>query len=678
MSSTTPLHNSQVENNEISTTNINNNNNNNPNSELVSSQEQDQLHRSNKKIKRKITHIIFGEDSEQHETPMEEDDPSNAIMKEQTQAMRSNAPTSFKEMLTNNHLSMNEKQREQSFNPFGYTNNDDDLASDDDEPPEVDTEDANCPVILLTKEEKQRMRQPWKLSLIIKMFDKHIGYMTLLRRLTKKWQIKGQMNLIDIGYSYYIAKFTAKEDYDHVLTGGPWLIDDHYLTVRKWVPNFTPDDEPIKILNAWVRIPDLAVEYFDAAFLHKVGSKIGKVIKIDNTTANAERGKFTRMCVEIDLSKPLLSKFWLKGKIWKIQYEGLRLICYHCGKINHKEEDCPDKQENRDRLAKEAEAKQKNVVVNPVEETNFGDWMLVKKPVRNRGSSKQINNGEPSNSKKAQENPNPVQDNPKQYPKVNNAINAKNKNQATGSRFEILNNNGADMLQVDSLAGIREKDSNLSKNAIIVEDSAEFQEANEGNFETADLAESTPQGIQNLNFAIGKFKERFPKKKDSGIISIDANNEKSQQVNHNKENPGANSKAKLKNNLSTKKGNNTGNKTIQHSKASTQASIKPSPLQPSQVNNILPTQKSHHQTPNELGTDKPIYDTSHLSHEFASRMDIFCRQTNGDASHGDHASNDPPDGSGFANLDGAITRTARANCDNDTPLEGEVCFKTAN
>lgn len=120
------------------------------------------------------------------------------------------------------------------------------------------------------------------------------------------------MNLIDIGFSYYVARFTNAEDYEYVLIGGPWLIDDLYLTARKWVPNFIPSDEPIKILNAWVRIPNLAVEYFDSNFLHTVGNKIGKVIKIDQTTARAKRGKFTRMCVEIDL---FLFKFWFKGKI---------------------------------------------------------------------------------------------------------------------------------------------------------------------------------------------------------------------------------------------------------------------------------------------------------------------------------------------------------------------------
>lgn len=99
----------------------------------------------------------------------------------------------------------------------------------------------------------------------------------------------------------------------------------------------------MRFLTAWVRIPHLSVEYFDKDFLQKNGGKIGKVTRIDHNTAVAQRGQFTRLSVELDLSKPLLSKFSLKGKIWKVQYEGLRMICFSCGKIGHQGDNCPGK-----------------------------------------------------------------------------------------------------------------------------------------------------------------------------------------------------------------------------------------------------------------------------------------------------------------------------------------------
>lgn len=299
---------------------------------------------------------------------------------------------SFKSMLQGSTSGHQKSVLEKNVNPLYEHHLEESDESDDDMPSEDLDEDSKCPVILLSKEEKKTLRKPWKISLIIKMFDKNIGYMTLMRRLSKKWQLKGEFSLTDVGCSYYIDRFSNLEDYNHVLLNGQWLIDDHYLTIRTWVPNFIPDNEPIKFLTAWVRIPHLAVEYFDSSFLHRVGSKIERVIKVDKTTAMAERGKCTRLCIEIDLSKPLLSKFWLKGKIWKIQYEGLILICYNCGRINHKEEDCPELIERQEKQSDDPHNHQNDIhherQAHPEHMEDFGSWMLVKKPTRTRAQPK--------------------------------------------------------------------------------------------------------------------------------------------------------------------------------------------------------------------------------------------------------------------------------------------------
>lgn len=208
----------------------------------------------------------------------------------------------FKDML--NHRNFYEGVNHPQF----FTSEEEDV-SDDDSVPEDFIDNPQCPAILLSKEEKIQMRKPWRSALILKMFNGKLGYMALMRRLKKKWNLKGGMVLTDIGCKFYIARFTNMEDYQYVLTQGPWMIEDHYLTIRKWIPNFIPDEAPIKVLTAWVRIPNLSVEYFDSNFLHKIGAKIGKVLRIDKTTSNAEQGQFTRLSVEIDLSKPLLSKF---------------------------------------------------------------------------------------------------------------------------------------------------------------------------------------------------------------------------------------------------------------------------------------------------------------------------------------------------------------------------------
>jgi len=165
------------------------------------------------------------------------------------------------------------------------------------------------------------------------------------------------------------------------------MLGDNYLVIREWVPNFVPDEDRVTRLTAWVRIPRLSIKYFNKSFLlEKIGKKIGRVIRVDDTTANVERGQYTRLCVDVDLTKPLLSKFRLNGWIWRIQYEGLKLICFHCGKHGHKDNVCPlrstRQSEGVNALHSDHASPGTVPAPRPEDEELYGSWMMVKRPIR--------------------------------------------------------------------------------------------------------------------------------------------------------------------------------------------------------------------------------------------------------------------------------------------------------
>ena len=73
----------------------------------------------------------------------------------------------------------------------------------------------------------------------------------------------------------------------------------------------------------------------------KIGEKIVKLVKFDEATSLVSRGHFAHMCMEINLEKPLISKFQLRHKIRKIEYEGIHLVCFSYGRFNHRKDECP-------------------------------------------------------------------------------------------------------------------------------------------------------------------------------------------------------------------------------------------------------------------------------------------------------------------------------------------------
>ena len=387
----------------------------------LSSEENDILQRSNKKFKRQIDDVQRDVDMNIHPSPLSVDGKKSYSQMAQSYG--------------------------KSVNPlFEGDVGDGDAISDDECMNDTENEDEDCPLISLTKEDKRRIRGPWRNAIIIKLFDRKLGYEVLMRRLKFKWNLKGNIALTDVGHAFYVVRFTSYEDYEFVMTQGPWMIGDSYLTIRKWVPNFIADEAPMRHLTAWVRIPNLSVEYFDKQILHKIGAKIGKVIKIDRNTESMDRGQYVRFCIEVDLTKPLLSKFKLNGRVWKIQYEGLKMVCFKCGHLGHKEEVCGRTQEQSSQVDNPVRGvdvrHQGGVGVqrnNPEVTSKYGEWMLVSKtnrkaPAKYNGEKK----GKESITTAGRKGHSMVNPNFINQPSTSHRVESE---KISGSRFGILENN---------------------------------------------------------------------------------------------------------------------------------------------------------------------------------------------------------------------------------------------
>jgi len=57
---------------------------------------------------------------------------------------------------------------------------------------------------------------------------------------------------------------------------------------------------------------------------------IGTPIKVDINTKYVKRGRFTRVCIEVDLTKPVMGRVWMKVYWYQVQYVGLHQICGIC------------------------------------------------------------------------------------------------------------------------------------------------------------------------------------------------------------------------------------------------------------------------------------------------------------------------------------------------------------
>ncbi|KAI9094528.1 hypothetical protein K1719_026648 [Acacia pycnantha] len=205
-------------------------------------------------------------------------------------------------------------------------------------------------ILSFSAEEYAAWCLPWMNSLILKVLGANFPTYIIRDRINRMWRPKDPLKLIPLSNGYYIVSFSNKEDRDYAFQEGPWMIEDHYLIVQRWRPNFNPWKADLQCqIAAWVRLPDVPFEFYNVESLRRIGNMIGRMIKVDRSTSIYDKGGFARICVELDLQKPLLPSYKVFGEERPIVYEGLHHVCFTCGKYGHQKDKCPTTQ-NKDEV----------------------------------------------------------------------------------------------------------------------------------------------------------------------------------------------------------------------------------------------------------------------------------------------------------------------------------------
>ncbi|KAJ4841788.1 hypothetical protein Tsubulata_010536 [Turnera subulata] len=197
------------------------------------------------------------------------------------------------------------------------------------------------PVISLSDRFRKRIHQQWDDTVIVKMWGRSIGYRMLCSKLQRLWSLCGGFRVIDLDHNYFLVKLADREDYMRALTGGPWVVFDHYLTGEPWQPNFDPASHKVTSVVAWIRVPGLSTELYQLAILKEIGNRIGQFLRVDYSTQKTERGRFAKAAVELDLSHPLQTETCVDGVWYTIKYESLPNVCFECGLAGHDMSHCP-------------------------------------------------------------------------------------------------------------------------------------------------------------------------------------------------------------------------------------------------------------------------------------------------------------------------------------------------
>nr|POF11041.1 uncharacterized protein CFP56_13557 [Quercus suber] len=205
----------------------------------------------------------------------------------------------------------------------------DDMESDD----EVEALCEGLLAVRFSKDLKQRICTPWAKALIIKVYGRFVGFNYLHNRLLSLWKPTGRLDCVNLGNGFFLTWFYLREDFETVLKKGPWFIGEHFLFIRPWEPNFHLTTANVSSIAIWIRLNELPIEYYHAEALHQIGKMIGNVLRVDTHTASEMRGRFARLCVQVDVNKPLATSILIDKFEQPICYEGIHKLCFVCGRM---------------------------------------------------------------------------------------------------------------------------------------------------------------------------------------------------------------------------------------------------------------------------------------------------------------------------------------------------------
>ncbi|PPD76875.1 hypothetical protein GOBAR_DD26191 [Gossypium barbadense] len=170
------------------------------------------------------------------------------------------------------------------------------------------------PAVAFSDRIKDILFKEMELTVILKLLGRNIGYNVLHNRILNLWKPAKSFHLMDTTNEYFLVKFQDIDDYNKVLTQGPWIIFGQYLTMQPWTKIFNPTQPYHSMVMAWIHLSSLPEYLYKRKIIEAIGGLIEKFIKLDLQTDNRTKGR--------------------------VEYEALPTVYFCCGKYGHVKELC--------------------------------------------------------------------------------------------------------------------------------------------------------------------------------------------------------------------------------------------------------------------------------------------------------------------------------------------------
>ncbi|MBA0676606.1 hypothetical protein Goari_018074 [Gossypium aridum] len=132
--------------------------------------------------------------------------------------------------------------------------------------------------------------------------------------------IEWKIQLMDLENEFYLVQFDDIDDYNNVLTGGPWVVYGNYLTVGPWSPNFSTTRTDVNVQLVWICLTGLHEGFYSEQCVEEEAFGLWMLVEKHRRREGQSFGDAT----SADQGKELLGK--MVGKENSLFYFGASFV----------------------------------------------------------------------------------------------------------------------------------------------------------------------------------------------------------------------------------------------------------------------------------------------------------------------------------------------------------------
>ncbi|XP_027101284.2 uncharacterized protein [Coffea arabica] len=197
--------------------------------------------------------------------------------------------------------------------------------------------------VIFSKQDAEKLAAPYRWVLVGK-FSHGRPSLEEIRKIFTSLNLKDQISVGLLDYRHVLLKCASEVDFNRIWMRGIWQLGKFPMRVFRWTRDFHGHKES-SLAPVWVSLPSLPIHYFDKHSLFSITSLVGKPLFLDSATAAASRSNKARVCVEVDLLKPICTRVWIsvegEMRFWqKIVPEEMPCYCSACWRLGCSVDEC--------------------------------------------------------------------------------------------------------------------------------------------------------------------------------------------------------------------------------------------------------------------------------------------------------------------------------------------------